>query len=370
MKGWSYCLRRIWRWVRIPLIIVALLPVLSAILFCVLIYMFPNRACGYSSRTISPKQGDFDAVVEGRCCDWGCDETLRLHRRSGWGSGTKIFVYRPIYADERLERPRTHEAVVVWSSANELEIAVDRLDRIHTQLEEAQGVRITYRIGFVDSQFAKPLALEGEKIIGMLKAKLTDAHDDWTIDDIVYLLNDMASRETYDVAGDEELMRLVDERVKGMKDPRIKEMTEKDVDLIREWSIRTRRLTVEDAGEHINRREMFSLLRSEGFTNALDTCVDFRPFGEIEVGNTRLKLFIYMHNPEHPGWKGTHFKELLIFSPAHFLGGYHLDQLPTGIKGNRVVFPGSEAEGNAIVFDSEALPKKIYLGGKVQFLSK
>ena len=58
------------------------------------------------------------------------------------------------------------------------------------------------------------------------------------------------------------------------------------------------------------------------------------------------------------------------FSPAHYLGSYPLDQLPTGIKGNRLEFPGSEAEGNSFVFDSDLPPKKIYLGGKERFLNK
>ena len=90
----------------------------------------------------------------------------------------------------------------------------------------------------MNSQFARPIALEGEKVIGILKVKLTDAPDDRIVGDIVLMLKDMVRLETYDVIADEELMRLVDERVKGIKDPRIKETTGEEVDLIREWSIR------------------------------------------------------------------------------------------------------------------------------------
>ena len=39
----------------------------------------------------------------------------------------------------------------------------------------------------------------------------------------------MVRLEAYDVAGDKDLMRLVDERVKGMKDAFWKKMTEKDL---------------------------------------------------------------------------------------------------------------------------------------------
>jgi len=223
----------------------------------------------------------------------------------------------------------------------------------------------------VDSGFAKPLALEGEKIIDLLKSRLTDAQDDWTVDDDVLVLKDMVRLETYDVVGDEELMRLVDERVKAMKDPGMKEMTQGTVDTIREWSARARLLTVENGREPVKRKKMFSLLRSEGFRGApLDMIVDFWPIGEIEAGSARFELFIYVDNPEYIGWKETPTKELLIFSQSHYLGSYYLDLLPTGIRGNRLEFPCSEAEGNSIVFDSEHLPWQIHIGGKVQQLSK
>ena len=94
MKGWSYYLLRVWRWVRIPVIIVALL----AMLLYFLLWIYVNSSCEYSSRTISPKQGDFDAVVEEKCCgligSW-CEVAIKLHRRTGWGLDTKIFVYDP-----------------------------------------------------------------------------------------------------------------------------------------------------------------------------------------------------------------------------------------------------------------------------------
>jgi len=74
---------------------------------------------------------------------------------------------------------------------------VDRVSQIQSQLVEARGVRITYRIGFVDSQFPKPLALEGEKVISLLKAKLMDAQDDSTINYIVYVLKEGLPANAY-----------------------------------------------------------------------------------------------------------------------------------------------------------------------------
>ena len=64
MKGWSYYLLRVWRWVRIPVIIVALL---ATLLYFLLWYLI-NYDCEYENQTISPKQGDFDAIVEEKWC--------------------------------------------------------------------------------------------------------------------------------------------------------------------------------------------------------------------------------------------------------------------------------------------------------------
>lgn len=122
---------------------------------------------------------------------------------------------------------------------------MDRVANIDTQLEEAHGVKIKYRIGLVDSQFARSLALEGGKVISFLKARLTDAQDDRIVDAIVGILKDMVTLDTYDVVDDEELMRLVDERVKGMTDPGIKENTEQDLAAMRErasWAQALKRL--------------------------------------------------------------------------------------------------------------------------------
>ena len=55
----------------------------------------------------------------------------------------------------------------------------------------------------------------------------------------------MVTLDTYDVVDDEELMRLVDERVKGMTDPGIKENTEQDLAAMRErasWAQALKRL--------------------------------------------------------------------------------------------------------------------------------
>jgi hypothetical protein len=81
------------------------------------------------------------------------------------------------------------------------------------------GMEYTYSRAF---EFLKAFALEGRKVISFVKARLIETHDDRTIHDIVSLLYEMQWVKSYDVAGDEELMRYAHERVQGMQDGLLK----------------------------------------------------------------------------------------------------------------------------------------------------
>lgn len=109
-----------------------------------------SGGCGYSSRTISPKRGNFRAVVVEKCCGSGCIGTVRLRRTDGWGFDSKIFVYETADDYAPPVKEWTHDPVVVWLSPNELEIGMDRVGHIYSQKTEARGIRITYLIGSVD----------------------------------------------------------------------------------------------------------------------------------------------------------------------------------------------------------------------------
>jgi hypothetical protein len=207
--------------------------------------------------------------------------------------------------------------------------------------------------------------------VGFLKAKLIDAPDDRTIEAIVDVFEDMAWLESYDVAGNDELMQCMEERVKGMKHPFSKKYTEEMVARIRALSTWARLRAIEEGGEGFNRIEVISALRSGGFSYTLDIEVVLRPIGEIKVGVDGLRLFLYQRNYVESLPRPIDNRErklLLIFSPSHYLGAYEIDQFPTGIRGNTLQFPGSAEEGNSIVFDDLLPPAKIFLGGKAREL--
>lgn len=133
MKRWRKYLLNIWT----PVVI----------LIALNLYVWAQlhiHPCGYSDiRTISPKQGNLDAVLQRECCDRGVTEKIVLRR---WLFDTEIFVYEPAGSDP-------NKTVLVWLNPTELEITVDRVSHIYSQLAEVRGVKVTYHIGSVDDPY-------------------------------------------------------------------------------------------------------------------------------------------------------------------------------------------------------------------------
>lgn len=82
--------------------------------------------------------------------------------------------------------------------------------------------------------FAEPFAQHGDKAVPFLKEKLLGATDDLAIRDIILLLTEMSRQNTYDVAGDNELVRLMTASVAKMRDEDWKRMTQKNMSEILE----------------------------------------------------------------------------------------------------------------------------------------
>lgn len=122
-----------------------------------------------------------------------------------------------------------------------------------------------------------------------------------------------------------------------------------------------------------NREEVFQILRSDGFSGVLDENVELSKIGAIEAEAVCLRLFVYVYTTEtYGGPMGARrmTKRLLILTPYHYLGMYAIDELPIRIADNKVEFPGREAVGNVIVFESAIPPKTIFLDGEQKSLFK
>lgn len=97
-----------------------------------------------------------------------------------------------------------------------------------TQINEFGGLNVDsqYAVFICGNQvreppsihLATPFAKEGEAVVGFLKAKLAAARGDLTIRDILLVFAEMSRRGTYNVAGDDDLMRVITEAVGKVKD--------------------------------------------------------------------------------------------------------------------------------------------------------
>ena len=81
---------------------------------------------------------------------------------------------------------------------------------------------------------ATPFAKEGEAVVGFLKTKLTNASGDLTIRDILLVFVEMSRQRTYNVAGDDDLMRVITAAVGRVKDADWKRVCERSLGEIRQ----------------------------------------------------------------------------------------------------------------------------------------
>ncbi len=94
-----------------------------------------------------------------------------------------------------------------------------------------------YAIFIYGTQVAHPhafhlpeaFAQQGSKVVGFLKVKLLEEDYDPIIGEIIHVFTEMKRLKTYDVAGDRELIRLIIDRMKGMKDSFWRLKTEKSL---------------------------------------------------------------------------------------------------------------------------------------------
>lgn len=81
-------------------------------------------------------------------------------------------------------------------------------------------------------QLASLFAKDGGKVVGLLKERLIEASDDFTIRDIVLVFAEMSKQKTYDVAGDGDLMKILRGKVNSMEDSFWQQLANQDLNEI------------------------------------------------------------------------------------------------------------------------------------------
>ncbi|MDB5048646.1 MAG: hypothetical protein JWO30_1717 [Fibrobacteres bacterium] len=82
-------------------------------------------------------------------------------------------------------------------------------------------------------QFGLKFALEGEHVVGYLTARLEETESEPTIRDIISVFRWMTIKKTYDVAGNTNLMKIMESKKNQIKEPMWRSFVEKELSEIK-----------------------------------------------------------------------------------------------------------------------------------------
>lgn len=117
------------------------------------VWLFPRgmEACEIHVAQTVPGPGAHDIKVLEESCDGivGSDTMSVVLISRTRQKDEKVFVYGRKGADPRLSRQDV-PPTVVWLGKDEVEVSIDRVSYIRTKVEQADGVKVRYRIGAVE----------------------------------------------------------------------------------------------------------------------------------------------------------------------------------------------------------------------------
>src|SRR5258706_7329635 len=123
----------------------------------------------------------------------------------------------------------------------------------------------------------------------------------------------------------------------------------------------------------ISRLELVDILREAGSSLTLRVQDEFKRLGEISVGKSCFVIFLYTSEYRSaPGAKAHFAARLLVLRDYAYLGMYRIDNenMPMGIKGNRVEFPEMTKDRNVVVFSEDGPPAEMWLNGEFSRFAK
>ena len=116
-------------------------------------WLFPPgmEACATQVAQTVPGPGTYDIKVIEEGCDGiaGSDTMSVVLSSRTRKNDREVFVYGRKNADPRLSREDVPPKVT-WLGKNEVEVSIDMVSYIRTKLDQAEGVKIHYRIGAVE----------------------------------------------------------------------------------------------------------------------------------------------------------------------------------------------------------------------------
>jgi len=115
----------------------------------------------------------------------------------------------------------------------------------------------------------------------------------------------------------------------------------------------------------ISVQHLKSLLHNQGFSGALVGDVVFTYLGEFPCGAEEYRVFYFVWTQTRPRGVARHGQQrlILIGNKERYAGSYMINDRPTEVGQNAILFPYDAKDGNEIRCDQGVLPKEAFLGG-------
>jgi hypothetical protein len=115
----------------------------------------------------------------------------------------------------------------------------------------------------------------------------------------------------------------------------------------------------------ISVQHLKSLLRNQGFTGALEGDVTFTFLGDIACGTEKYRVFYFVWTQTRPRGVAMHGQQrlILIGKRERYAGSYLINDRPTKVEHNAIIFPYDAKDGNEIRCEQGVLPEDALLGG-------
>jgi hypothetical protein len=115
----------------------------------------------------------------------------------------------------------------------------------------------------------------------------------------------------------------------------------------------------------ISVQHLKSLLRNQGFGGALEGDVSFTYLGEFACGMEEYRVFYFVWTQTRPRGVAMHGQQrlILIGNKEQYAGSYMINDPPTKVEHNAIIFPYPAKDGNEIRCEEGALPEDALLGG-------
>jgi hypothetical protein len=114
------------------------------------------------------------------------------------------------------------------------------------------------------------------------------------------------------------------------------------------------------------------LLTEQGFSGSLTSEARFTEIGDLACNTRKLRLIYYEWEESNPPGNAIHaqYRILFIGDKSKYIGSYIVEDRPTTILSDALVFGYEGKLGNKIQCNAQGLPKTVLLNGESSNLFK